>query len=101
MIIRIKKRITRVKSLMTWHQDYGSASILGPSAKELRQKPRRNCRRLVKVKVRALGGRRNVFDSLCTSPKDADVRNVSILLVDSEEAVTPGTSPWNHVLARK
>jgi len=33
---------------MTWHQDYGSASILGPSAKELRQKPRRNCRRLVR-----------------------------------------------------
>jgi hypothetical protein len=33
MIIRVKKGITRENSLIPWHQDYGSASILGPSAK--------------------------------------------------------------------
>ncbi|MGZ3434611.1 MAG: hypothetical protein ACXVA7_22890, partial [Isosphaeraceae bacterium] len=32
---------------MTWHYDWGFGAIPGPSAKELRQKPRRNCRRKV------------------------------------------------------
>jgi hypothetical protein len=33
---------------VTWHYEIDSDAIRGPSAKELRQKPRRNCRRLVR-----------------------------------------------------
>ena len=33
---------------MAWHQDYGSSPIPGPSPKELRRKPRRNCRKSAK-----------------------------------------------------
>ena len=36
---------------MTWHYDWGFGAIPGPSAKELRQKPRRNCRRKATVSV--------------------------------------------------
>jgi hypothetical protein len=39
---------------MAWHQDYGSTTILGPSPKELRRKPRRNCRKEVKNMLRLL-----------------------------------------------
>jgi hypothetical protein len=48
MIIEVKLGITRGNSLVTWHYEIDSDAIRGPSAKELRQKPRRNCRRLVK-----------------------------------------------------
>ena len=34
--------------MATWHQDYGADTIPGPSTKDLRRKPRRNCRKEVK-----------------------------------------------------
>jgi hypothetical protein len=34
---------SRVKFVMPWHYESGSESDLGPSPKDLRQKPERNC----------------------------------------------------------
>src|SRR5512146_2618490 len=50
MIIRQKIGYSRGKYSVAWHYVCRSGTIPGPSAKDLRQKPRRNCRRSVKVK---------------------------------------------------
>lgn len=49
MIIGQNCGFSRGKSGKTWHYDCCSEVILGPSAKDLRQKPRRNCRKKVKL----------------------------------------------------
>ena len=38
--------------MTAWHQDDGSGAIPSPSTKELRRKPRRNCRKQVKDRRR-------------------------------------------------
>ena len=49
MIIPLNCGDSRRERRLAWHYDCGSEAIPGPSAKDLSQKPRSNCRRSAKV----------------------------------------------------
>src|SRR5512135_1235283 len=53
MIIGQRSEISRITYSATWHYVCRSGTIPGPSAKDLRQKPGRNCRRPVKGHLHA------------------------------------------------
>jgi hypothetical protein len=51
-------------------------------------------------RVVACGSRRRAYDQFCAAINEADTGNFIVLLVDSEDAVTSGDSPWEHLRKR-
>jgi hypothetical protein len=54
-----------------------------------------------KVTIVPCGGRSITHRDFCTSLMNAEKGHISLLLVDSEEAVKPGISPWVHLRDRQ
>ena len=54
-----------------------------------------------KVAVEPRCGRAETYRDFCTSLKNAEKGHVSLLLVDSEEAVKPNVAPWEHLRDRQ
>ena len=50
--------------------------------------------------ITACGGRQQAYDKFCTALEDADKTDFIVLLVDSEDPVTQGNSPWVHLHSR-
>ena len=48
----------------------------------------------------ASGSRRNAFDDFCAALRSPGKYDFIVLLVDSEEPVVAGSSPWQHLKAR-
>lgn len=61
---------------------------------------RRSLGELPQPQVIVCGGRSQAFRSFVIAVRN-EVDALSLLLVDSEEAVAEGASPWGHVLQRK
>lgn len=51
-------------------------------------------------KIIAAGSRNDAFEDFCERIRQAPPNEVVLLLVDSEDPIRPGTTPWQHVAQR-